>query len=395
MKRIFFIFLMLVFMSGCGGGKDSLQGIEITQDTTVQNEVEAAEEELVGIWIPIYEIAPEKEMSEEAYAEKVEDMFSEIADFGITDVFVQVRANCDAIYFSEYFSPSEKYSENGELMFDALDIITEKAHKNKLKIHAWLNPYRISSSEEYDKDNLIFNLINEEDISVSDNFVYIKPSSVNGRRLVLNGVREILEKYDVDGIHIDDYFYPTTEESFDKEEYDNYVSQGGKLNLGDWRRENVNILVSSMYSLVKKCDERILFSISPCGDIDKNYNSLYADVTTWCSCEGFADTIIPQIYYGFENSSQPFEKCLSEWKNTLTNENIKLVIGLAAYKIGKEDAYAGTGKNEWIENDNVIKRQIECVRENKLDGFALFSYNYIFSNSYFKNNEIIGLKEVL
>lgn len=394
MKRIFCIFIALLVLSGCVKIKSDIEtATELTTNEQSKNEEQKGE--LIGIWIPIYEIAPESNMTGEEYADKVSAMFTKIVEFKITDVFLQVRANCDSIYPSAYFSPSAKYCYNGELRFDALEIIMQKAHEHNLKIHAWINPYRISGTGEYDGENVIFNYLSEDDIKKSAKYVYIKPSSNAGRRLVLEGVREILENYDVDGIHIDDYFYPTTDENFDKKEYDEYISKGGRLKLADWRRENVNILVSSIYSVVKNCDESILFSISPCGDADKNYASYYADVETWCKCEGFTDIIIPQIYYGFDNSIQPFEKCLTNWKRLTESSKVKLVIGLAVYKAGQEDKYAGEGKNEWMDNDDIIKRQVERVRADDLDGFAFFSYNYIFSNSNFKNNEIINLKEVL
>lgn len=391
MKRIFCVILMLILMCGCTAEKNIS---DVTQEPE-GNEISVSDSEFKGVWLPIYEIAPEKNTSAERYADRVTVMLERIADFGFTDIFVQVRANCDSIYPSAYFSPAKQFSDESELVFDAIEIFVEGAHRHKLKIHAWLNPYRVSSNGNYDGSSIAFNYISRKDVSCGDSYSYIKPSSASGRRLILEGVRELLEKYELDGIHIDDYFYPTTDKGFDSNDYDRYISQGGLLSLDEWRRENVNILISSMYSLIKNHNDRLIFSISPCGDIDKNFSKLYADVEMWCRCPGFADIIIPQIYYGFENSSQPFEKCLSEWSELEKAEGVRLIPGLAAYKTGKEDKYAGKGKNEWKENDDILKRQIELIRNNSLDGFAVFSYNYIFGNSYFKNNEIISLNEMI
>lgn len=382
-------------MYGCTAEKDLSDGTVTLPTAVYENEQIKTDGEFIGLWLPVYEIAPEKNSTEEKYVHKVSDMLEEIAEFGFTDIFVQVRANCDSIYPSEYFSPCSRFSVKEKLMFDALKIFADEAHRRKLKIHAWLNPYRVSSGGEWDKNNTAFEYISAEDITKEDNWVYIKPSSVSGRKLILDGVRELISNYSIDGIHIDDYFYPTTDEEFDETDYKSYVSEGGKLSLNEWRRENVNTLVSSMYALIKNQNSDFIFSISPCGDIDKNFNKLYADVEMWCRCPGFADMIIPQIYYGFENSAQPFEGCLGEWMKIKTDKNIKLVIGLAAYKAGQEDEYAGEGRYEWEKNDDILKRQVELIRGKSLDGFALFSYNYIFGNSYFKNNEIIALKEVI
>ncbi len=405
MKRFFCAVIALMLLTACGIKEEnyenksnftSSQNTEITDKTeNTDKENNLSNEEFVGLWIPIYEIAPKSYTTADEYENYILSVFKEIADFKINNIFVQVRGNCDSIYPSKYFASNKGYCHNGQLKFDALDIIVKTAHKSGLKIHAWINPYRISSSEEYDINNPIFNYISTVDISTGESFTYIKPSSLDGRRLILNGVREIVENYQVDGIHIDDYFFPTTDESFDEYDYSVYRSQDGVLSLEDWRRENVNVLVSSIYSIVKESNSECVFSISPGGDIDKNYNSCYADIKLWCKCEGFADMIIPQLYYGFENSSMPFEKTLKNWKDICQDSHVKLVAGLAVYKANTEDKYAGAGKSEWQENSDIIKKQIECVRGNELDGFVFFSYNYIFSNSNLKNNEIINIKSVI
>ena len=386
---------MLIFICGCTAEKDFSDITETLPTGVYENEQIQTDDEFIGLWLPVYEIAPEKNSTGEEYKCRVSDMLEEISEFGFTDIFVQVRANCDSIYPSEYFSPCRQFTADRELMFDALRIFADEAHRQKLKIHAWLNPYRVSSAGECDRNNTVFGYISSEDVTDGEDWVYIKPSSASGRKLILDGVRELVTNYNLDGIHIDDYFYPTTDESFDRDDYESYTSEGGKLSLDEWRRENVNTLIASIYALIKNHKEELLFSISPCGDIDKNFNRLYADVETWCRCPGFADMVIPQIYYGFENSAQPFEKCLDGWMKIKTEAEIRLVIGLAAYKAGEEDEYAGNGRHEWEKNDDILKRQVELIRKKSLDGFALFSYNYIFGNSYFKNNEIIALKEVI
>lgn len=402
MRKLFCILTVLIIFifSGCTIG--TFDGNETTDnnlkstDTEFVSDLDAlpnTTDEFIAVWIPIYEIAPKSSFSEKDYKDYLDTMFAGIKNFGINNVFVQVRANCDSIYPSKYFSLNSSYTKiNGT---DALTLIIEAAHKYNIKVHAWINPYRIASSGEYNTKNKIFSFINQNDISTGENYAYIKPSSVLGRKLILSGVKEILETYDVDGIHIDDYFFPTTKEEFDKDDYDSYILSGGTFSREVWRRENVNILVSSMYSTVKSYGENYLFSISPGGNINKNYNESYADTELWCKSDGYADIIIPQLYFGFENSSQPFEKVLKKWKKLTKKSSVKLVVGLAVYKAGTEDEYAGSGKNEWIDNQDVIKRQIEVIRKNKLEGFSFFSYNYIFSNNYLKNKEITNIKSVL
>ena len=172
---------------------------------------------------------------------------------------------------------------------------------------------------------------------------------------------------------MDDYFYPLTSSEFDKTEYDTYKKNEGKLRFSDWRRENVNSLVSSIYSLVHSYSENIVFSISPSGDINKNYSSYFADVKLWLEEEGYADMIIPQLYFGFENETMPFEKVALKWMKLNRDDSVKLVFGLALYKEGQADELAGKGKNEWVENSDIIQRQIDYLVNCGYKEFAFFS----------------------
>jgi uncharacterized lipoprotein YddW (UPF0748 family) len=127
---------------------------------------------------------------------------------------------------------------------------------------------------------------------------------------------------------------------------------------------------------VKSFGEDKIFSVSPAGNIRRNTDEIYADVKLWCK-GGYCDIILPQIYFGFENETLPFEKCLNDWLSLTDQSKVILIPALALYKRGKEDIFAGEGKNEWIENDDIISRQIETIKEKKCRGFALYSSSYI------------------
>lgn len=354
-----------------------------------------AEKEFRGMWIAIYELSPNNtSISEKEYKAKIDRMMENLTTVGVTDVFAQVRANCDSIYPSKYFKNYYAFEKNGRLIFDALKIIVSSAHEHNIKLHAWINPYRISAKDGVADNDPIFRSVKKSDVYISGKRAHLKPVSENAKKLVLNGIRELLT-YDVDGIHIDDYFYPTTDEKIDKDEYKSYKSAGGALSLPDWRRANVSSLVSSIYSLVKASGGNRIFSISPGGDIDKNQNYLYADVKLWGSASGYADMIIPQIYFGFENERQPFKRCLDGWKKIVTCPDVKLAVGLAAYKADSHDEYAGSGENEWKQNSDIIKREVEYLREKKCVGFVLFSYHYVFVDNNLINTEMQNLKSVL
>lgn len=333
------------------------------------------DEQIRAMWLTCYELS---EMlgkgSQEYFSDKISEVFELCQNKRINTVFIQVRPFFDALYLSEIFEWSEyAKSSSGKIPdFDPLEIIVDIAENYGVSIHAWINPYRVSydSSAEIDQaiENCAFSC---------DEGVFLDPSSLEAQKMVLDGVREILENYDIDGIHIDDYFYPQTNISFDKTAYEAYIDCGGKLSKDNWRRENVNSLVSALYSLVHSVKPEGIFSISPAGDITKNKTSHYADVELWCTRNGYADWVIPQIYYGFNHDKMPFEKIANKWKKLAEKGKVKLICGLASYKQGQPDSGAGRGENEWVNDNDVIIRQTEYVISIGYDGYAYFSYSSV------------------
>ena len=181
---------------------------------------------------------------------------------------------------------------------------------------------------------------------------------------------EILAGYDVDGIHIDDYFYPTTAESFDAAAF----KHAGAKNRAVWRTENINQLVCAMYDTVKSCDRTRIFSVSPTGSIADNEQEQYADVRLWCSESGYLDWIIPQLYFGFFHETYPFAETAEEWRGIVTNDEISLMLGIATYKVGEYDDFAGAGAKEWTTDTLIPARQILFADEIEgVEGVVLFS----------------------
>lgn len=370
MKRFFALLMCicLLFLSACG-------------DST--EERKENEDEIRAVWISVYDMADFKGMSEGGFRAKAENMFKDISERGFQHVFVQVRPSGDALYKSEIF-PWSKYisGEEGKSPgYDPLTIFLNVAHSHNLKIHAWINPYRVSGTssdmEKLSENNPAREMYrnNASDIYLSTSGIYYNPASERVQKLILDGVRELVKNYDIDGIHIDDFFYPTTDEEIDKNEFAEYRENSGADSLEVWRRNQVNAFVAGMYSAAKSEDENIIVSISPSADINADKNVHYADVALWCSESGYCDWIIPQVYYGFKNEYLPYKQSVSEWCKLVTNENIKLVIGLASYKCGAEDLYAGKGKDEWQTNDNILCEQLKYLRKKDCDGFSFFSYN--------------------
>lgn len=338
-----------------------------------------SDEEMRGVWVSYMELSMENESSKTQKA--FEDKFTEIAqkcrESGFNTLIVQVRPFCDALYKSSYFPWSHiltgTQGENPQ--YDALQIMCDICKENNLKIHAWINPYRVSSNETPKKlsDNNPY--IKNSEIGIkTDNGIFLDPSNETAQQLISDGVKEIAENYDVDGIQFDDYFYPTEDESFDKKQYEAYIEKYGKENsmsLDNWRMQNVNTLICKVYRTIKSVDSSVEFGISPQGNIGNN-DGLYADVKSWCTCKGFADYICPQIYFSLENPALTFEDCLNSWTSLDFDENVKLYVGLGGYKAGNGEYDEET----WLLSDSILADEYDILRNNKsVRGFMLYSYN--------------------
>ena len=338
-----------------------------------------SDEEMRGVWVSYMELSMENESSKTQKA--FEDKFTEIAqkcrESGFNTLIVQVRPFCDALYKSSYFPWSHiltgTQGENPQ--YDALQIMCDICKENNLKIHAWINPYRVSSNETPKKlsDNNPYTKNSEIGIK-TDNGIFLDPSNETAQQLISDGVKEIAENYDVDGIQFDDYFYPTEDESFDKKQYEAYIEKYGKENsmsLDNWRMQNVNTLICKVYRTIKSVDSSVEFGISPQGNIGNN-DGLYADVKSWCTCKGFADYICPQIYFSLENPALTFEDCLDSWTSLDFDENVKLYVGLGGYKAGNGEYDEET----WLLSDSIIADEYDILRNNKsVRGFMLYSYS--------------------
>ena len=338
-----------------------------------------SDEEMRGVWVSYMELSMENESSKAQKA--FEDKFTEIAQkcrgSGFNTLIVQVRPFCDALYKSSYFPWSHiltgTQGENPQ--YDALQIMCDICKENNLKIHAWINPYRVSSNETPKKlsDNNPY--IKNSEIGIkTDNGIFLDPSNETAQQLISDGVKEIAENYDVDGIQFDDYFYPTKNESFDKKQYEAYIEKYGKENsmsLDNWRMQNVNTLICKVYRTIKSVDSSVEFGISPQGNIGNN-DGLYADVKSWCACKGFADYICPQIYFSLENPALTFEDCLDSWTSLDFDENVKLYVGLGGYKAGNGEYDEET----WLLSDSILADEYDILRNNKsVMGFMLYSYS--------------------
>lgn len=362
------------------------------------NSKSVKEEEIRGIFISYIELGNYLRGKNKVEGKKeVKKMVNEIDNLGFNTIILQVRSFSDAIYYSDIF-PSSAVLGNKEgesLKFDVLNCFLKYSKKRNIKVVAWINPYRIRSDSDYSdisKSNPAYSLLKTEHVYIGDGIFY-NPASKKVQKLIVEGIEEILKKYDVWAILFDDYFYP--EGNVDELEYSNYLKENKDISLSDFRLLMVNTLVKKVYKLCHKYNSK--FIISPDGNIENNYQKHYADVKGWAQKKGYVDYLMPQIYYGFYNETKPFYETIKEWKKF--SKKVKLIPALAFYKVGSVDSFAMSGKNEWLEENDIIMREVLVARNLEgVYGFSLFRYDYLFNNNYFTDTtmkEVENLKKVL
>ncbi len=365
------------------------------QSSSASEDEAEEKEEISGIWVSYISLdMSDTDRSEEAFREKLRDIAKTAKEYNINSVFIHVRAFCDAFYKSELFPSSHiLWGAQGSIQnFDGLEIMCEEFHKESLDVHAWINPYRITADKESFElsQNNIY--CKNKDICIEyEKGIYLNPAKAAARKLIVDGVKEIIEKYPVDGIHFDDYFYPTSDEAFDKEMYNTYLkscqSERDAMPLTRWRQNNVNLLISEVYQSIKDYNPDISFGISPQGNID---NDLYmgADVKSWCEHIGYVDYICPQLYFSLENPALGFEAGLESWLEFDFHSELDFYVGLGVYKAGT-DADSGT----WLKENNILSRELSLIREKKLQGFVLYDYEALLKSE--TQDELKHLKKIL
>ncbi len=379
---------------------------EAVKEETKPQQSQPVSDEVRAVWFSYFEFeAMLQGQSESSFVKNIGAAFDNVSALGLNTVIVQVRPYADAIYPSDYFPWSylAMGTEGEAPAFDPLKIMIREAHNRGLAIEAWINPYRVRNAnykKELSSDNVVKDYLKSGDAIEYNGGIYFDPASEKAQKLIVNGVEEIVANYNVDGIHFDDYFYPTTDEAFDKNSYSAYKQSGGTLSLADWRRENVNQLVKAVYTAIHNEKGDVRFGISPQGNLENNYNKQFIDVALWLSDSGYVDYICPQIYFGFDNSTSPYAETVAQWNDLIKDPSVELLVGLAPYKVGTEDTWAGDGKNEWKNHSDLLSRMVECAREEKqYEGFVLFRYDSVFNpvagvkNQV--NKEINNLKTVL
>lgn len=355
-----------------------------------------APDDMRGVWITYMELSMENESdkSEAAFRKKFEKIADDCVSFGFNTLIVQVRPFGDALYPSKLYPASHILTgEQGKSPgYDALKIMCESCRKRGLSLHAWINPYRVTASQTPAKLSADNPYRKNPSIGIkTESGIILNPADETARQLIVDGVREIVSQYPVDGIHFDDYFYPTDIGDADSGSYEAYrqtVPQDAAMDLSDWRRANVNLLVAETYQTVHHYSQTAVFGISPQGNLGNNAQ-LYADVESWCRAKGYLDYICPQLYFSLDNPALRFADALGAWTTLDFAADVKLYVGLAGYKAGT-DADSGT----WQAHDDTLSQELIILNSNQnVNGFMLYSYSSLHDKA--AKDEMQNLKKVL
>lgn len=342
--------------------------------------------EVKGVWLSYLEYRTMlKGHTKEQFRASIASAFDQMASAGMNTVYIQCRGFGDAFYSSSLFPWSEDVTGTfGQAAsFDPVAVMLEEGKARGFSLHAWVNPMRGPTNAQLQSMADTYPMKRwYNDSSKQGTWVvqlngrwYFNPAYAEVRQLIADGVTELLTRYDFDGAHIDDYFYPTTAASFDSAAF----SASGASSLSSWRQDNASSMVKALYNATHAANASAVFSVSPQGNVSSNYNTQYADVRKWCAQSGYLDIIMPQIYYGFNNSTAPYAATVAEWNAMATAPGVKVVVGLAAYKLGVIDNYAGVGKTEWQTETDILLRQLTSAREqSRYGGVVLFRYDSLF-----------------
>ncbi|MBO5761159.1 MAG: family 10 glycosylhydrolase [Lentisphaeria bacterium] len=402
-------------LKDCKSGKNVRYSAESSDKrvVTLPGKYTFKNEEMRGVWvITAWNMDFPRCRSKKEFQNAYRKLVQGLKKRKINTVIFQVRPQCDAFYLSK-INPYSAYLCGGEGIglsgFDPMLFMIKETHRMGLKFHAWLNPYRVRGNISEGKEAAIKKL---SPLSFARRFPDAVLAVPNGKSKILmldpghprttwhlmESIKEILHKYDVDGIHFDDYFYPYSGMGdADKHSWKRYC-RDKNISIEAWRRSNVDSMIYNVGALIKRHNftkkKNVLFGVSPFGvwRNKKNdpagsptkalasYDVLFADSRKWVK-NNYVDYVVPQIYWSFSEPSAPFACVADFWAETVRGTNVKLYMGLTLNK-------SVPGKPFWEDPEELKNQMLYSSALPRTAGFVFFSANkFLFpDNSLLKKN---------
>jgi uncharacterized lipoprotein YddW (UPF0748 family) len=331
--------------------------------------------EMRAVWVAsVYGLDwPQGVYSVESQKQQYINYLDKFKAMNINAIYFQVKGMGDAFYNSSYEPWSAAITGTRGLNpgYDVLKFMIDEAHARDIEFHAWMNPYRIATRANAGSSypNLHPTVKQEWVLDFPTIQIY-NPAVPEVRQRLVDIVKETITKYDVDGIHFDDYFYPEGQTFADQADYTKYGA--GINNIQDFRRENVNKAIKGVFDAIVATKPSVVFSVSPAPDLNKNFTSLYADVKKW-NQEGWIDVVIPQLYQEVGNQYNDFQLRLSEWSQF--SYKAALMVGHGFYKFGDATMPAA------FQSSAELQKQFDLTKLNKkVVGSVMYSAKYLNAN---------------
>ena len=371
--------------------------------------------EFRGVWIATVENIDwpsSKDLSTKEQKKEIIQLLDLYKSLNFNAIIFQIRPSADAFYNSRY-EPWSSYltgvnDKKPVPYYDPLAFIISETHKRGMEFHAWLNPYRaVVNYKEFHSNPFRLTYEKPEWFVNYGKNKYFNPGIPEVRKYTNKIVEDIVQNYDVDAIHFDDYFYPykIKDEPFPDE--NTFKEFGGNYypnQIDDWRRNNVNVIIEELHTTIKKIKPWVQFGISPFGvwrnksidpkgsDTDAgqtNYDDLYADILLWIN-KGWLDYIVPQAYWHIGHKKADYTTIVEWWAEN--NQNVNLYIGQGAYRLDRKKEHRAWKKKRPIE----IEKQLDLNKTiSQINGSAFFSgktfvknplgINQILKNKYYQN----------
>jgi uncharacterized lipoprotein YddW (UPF0748 family) len=307
------------------------------------------------------------------------DQLDKLQKAGINVILFQVRPQADAFYRSSIEPWSKFLSGKAGVapspIWDPLEFMIEECHRRGMELHAWLNPYRVTTSAKevlpakhlYHKEPNRFVTYNKR--------IYFDPGLPENRAYIESIVRDIIKRYDVDGIHLDDYFYPYPVAGQKFPDTKSYERYGKGLSLADWRRQNIDLLIEQLHNAISEEKPWVRFGVSPFGiwrnkrnDSDgsessglQNYDDLYANIILWAR-NGWIDYQMPQLYWQLEHTSAPSASLAVWWNAHAYNRHV--YIGQDVERTMKYPDINGSSDNNQLTHKVNLSRKLQNVQGN-------------------------------
>lgn len=304
-------------------------------------------------------------------------LLDSLESIGINAIIFQVRPTADALYKSDY-EPSSHWltgKQGDSLTWDPLEWTIEEAHLRHMEVHVWLNPYRVNLAKT-DTSMICANHVwreHPEWFWCYNKQWYFDPGLDITREWICAVVADIVDRYAIQAIHMDDYFYPYPVGKLqlpDTKTFEKYPR--GFTDIREWRRDNVNRAIEEIHRTIKECKPEVQFGISPFGvwrnaSVDStgsqtqagitNYDDLYADIRLWIK-KGWIDYVLPQLYWEIGKKVADYEVLAHWWANEVKGTNCQLYIGMAPYKLEGAKSTTAWGSGNEIERQMRLNRTI-------------------------------------